>query len=127
MVSTNFGKAIPVLASLDMERTLLFYKSVLGFKTAQIGDSYGIAARGETELHFWKCSDKNIAENTSCYLRVSDIKAVHSELSTKLSSLGNIVNTEWGMDELYIFDPDGNLIKFGQERADQDQRDSNPE
>ncbi|HBP30057.1 MAG TPA: glyoxalase [Advenella kashmirensis] len=127
MVSTNFGKAIPVLASLDMKRTLSFYKSVLEFKTSQIRDTCDIAARGETELRFWNCSDRNIAENTSCYRRVSDIQAVHNELSAKLSSLGGIVNTAWCMDELYVFDPDGNLIKFGQERADLTQRISNPE
>lgn len=112
-----FGKAIPVLASLNMVRTLAFYESVLGFKTHEFqGNGYGIAVRGDTELHFWACDDKKIAENTSCYLRVPDIEAVHRELSAKLPSLGEVVHTAWGMDELYVLDPDGNLIKFGQER-----------
>ena len=31
MVKAIFGKAIPVLASLDMARTLKFYGDVLGF------------------------------------------------------------------------------------------------
>ncbi|MGY8526025.1 VOC family protein [Paracidovorax citrulli] len=117
MTRANFGKAIPVLASLDMARTLSFYESVLGFETRNFGDSgYGIAVRDDTELHFWACEDRAIAENTSCYLRVDDIEAVHRELRARLPSLGEIVRTEWGMDELYVIDPDGNLIKFGQER-----------
>lgn len=115
-----FGKAIPVLASLDMARTLDFYRDVLGFRTQHFeGFSYGMAVRGDTELHFWACNDKHIAENTSCYLRVDDIAAVHRELGLKLPSLQAVVRTAWGMDELYVLDPDGNLIKFGQESSAQ--------
>ncbi|MBT2301884.1 VOC family protein [Variovorax paradoxus] len=109
---------IPVLASLDLTRTLDFYKSVLGFQTRHFADfSYGMAVRGDTELHFWACDDKHIAENTSCYIRVADIAAVHRELSPKLPSLQDVVRTAWGMDELYVIDPDGNLIKFAQESS----------
>jgi catechol 2,3-dioxygenase-like lactoylglutathione lyase family enzyme len=118
MVDATFGKAIPVLASLDMARTLSFYESVLGFATRSFGDSYGIAARGDTEIHFWACDDRHIAENTSCYIRVADVQAVHGEIKDKLPSLRDVVHTEWGMDELYVLDPDGNLLKFGQERLE---------
>lgn len=118
MSQANFGKAIPVLASLDLTRTLDFYRSTLGFKTHHFEEAfYGIAVRGDTELHFWHCDDRKIAENTSCYLRVPDIQAVYCELREKLPALGEVVHTAWGMDELYVMDPDGNLIKFGQERA----------
>jgi len=116
--SASFGKSIPVLASLDMARTLSFYRNVLGFTVSHFENAgYGIAVRGDTEIHFWACADRNIAENTSCYLRVPDIRAVHRELSATLPDLGDIVHTDWGMDELYVIDPDGNLIKFGQERG----------
>ena len=116
MTLPSFGQAIPVLASLDMKRTLDFYENVLGFRTQHFeGFSYGIAVRGDTEIHFWACDEKHIAENTSCYLRVDDIAAVHRELSPKLPSLQAVARTAWGMDELYVIDPDGNLIKFGQE------------
>lgn len=119
MTPASFGKSIPVLASLDMARTLAFYESILGFKVFEFqGHGYGIAVRGDTEIHFWRCDDRKIAENTSCYLRVPDIVAVHAELKPRLPQLGDIVHTDWGMDELYVLDPDGNLIKFGQERAD---------
>lgn len=120
MNQSTFGKAIPILASLDMTRTLDFYRNVLGFRTEHFeGFSYGIAVRGDTELHFWACNDKHIAENTSCYIRVEDIGAVHRELSPRLPSLQAVVRTAWGMDELYVVDPDGNLIKFGQESSAQ--------
>ncbi len=120
MNEATFGKAIPILAALDMRRTLDFYRDVLGFRTENFeGFSYGMAVRGDTELHFWACNDKHIAENTACYIRVQDIAAVHRELSPKLPSLQAVVRTAWGMDELYVIDPDGNLIKFGQETSAQ--------
>ena len=30
-----------------------------------------------------------------------------------------VVRTAWGMDELCVIDPDGNLLKFGQESSEQ--------
>lgn len=111
----SFGKAIPVLASLDIARTLKFFDEVLGFKTRHLEDfSYGMAARGQVEIHFWLCDDKHIAENTSCYVRVDDIASLHAEIKPKLPGLGDVTRTGWGMAELYVMDPDGNLIKFGQ-------------
>jgi catechol 2,3-dioxygenase-like lactoylglutathione lyase family enzyme len=110
-----FGKAIPVLASLDIPRTLQFFNEVLGFKTQHIeNSSYGMAARGDVEIHFWLCNEKHIAENTSCYVRVDDVYALHAELRSKLPALERVAEREWGMAELYVIDPDGNLIKFGQ-------------
>lgn len=44
---------------------------------------------------------------------------VHRELGPKLPSLQAVVRTAWCMDELYVIDSDGNLIKFGQESSAQ--------
>lgn len=110
-----FGKAIPVLASLDIARTLQFFNEILGFKTQHIENaSYGMAARGDVEIHFWLCNEKHIAENTSCYVRVDDVYALHAELKSRWPALEHVAEREWGMAELYVIDPDGNLIKFGQ-------------
>jgi hypothetical protein len=110
-----FGKAIPVLVSLDIARTLQFFNEVPGFKTQHIEDfSYGMAARGAVEIHFWLCNEKHIAENASCYVRVDDIHSLHAELKPKLPALASVTETAWGMAEFYVIDPDGNLIKFGQ-------------
>ncbi|QEI04406.1 VOC family protein [Pigmentiphaga aceris] len=118
MQNTRFGQAISVLTSLDMARTLAYYNQVLGFKTTHFKDhAYGIAVRADVELHFWACSDKHIAENTSCYIHVHDIQAVHRDLSLRFPNLSPIVHAPWGMDEFHLIDPDGNLIKFGQDSA----------
>jgi hypothetical protein len=112
-------KAIPILASTDIGRTLDFYRS-LGFKAHQVDEfSYGMAAWGEIELHFWKCDDKRIAESTSCYIRVEDIREVHANLKAALPEIRDVVHTGWGTLELYVLDLDGNLLKFGQSLEDE--------
>lgn len=115
-----FGKAIPILASLDIARTLQFFDEVLGFQTRHFEDfSYGMAVRDDVEIHFGLCGDKHIAENTSCYVRVDDIGMLHAELKPKLPTLRDVARTAWGMAELYVIDPDVNLIKFGQSIDDE--------
>ena len=108
-----FDRAMPVLASLDIGASLDFFRK-LGFETQDFGDSnYGIANREHIEIHFWLCADRHIAENTSCYVRVNDIHALRSDLAGRID-VGEVVETPWGMDELYVQDPSGNLMKFGQ-------------
>ena len=108
-----FDRAIPVLASLEILTSLDFFHN-LGFETHNLGDhNYGIAIREHIKIHFWLCTDRHIAENTSCYIRVNDFHALYADL-TKRFDVGEIVETPWGMDELYVFDPSGNLVKFGQ-------------
>ena len=107
-----FDRAIPMLASLDIAASLDYFNK-LGFETHNFGDSYGIAVREHIEIHFWLCTDKNVAENTSCYVRVNDIHALRADLARR-TDVGEVVETSWGMDELYVWDPSGSLMKFGQ-------------
>ena len=111
--TSMFDRAIPVLASLEITTSLDFYHK-LGFDTYNFGDNnYGIAIREHIEVHFWLCTDKHIAENTPCYARVNNIHALHADFAKRFD-VGEVVETPWGMDELYVFDPSSNLVKFGQ-------------
>ena len=108
-----FDRAIPVLASLDIATSLDFFRN-LGFETYNFGDhNYGIAIREHIEIHFWLCTDKHVAENTSCYVRVNDIHSLCADFAKRVD-VGGVVETPWGMDELYVYDPSGSLVKFGQ-------------
>ena len=111
--TSMFDHAVPVLASLDIATSLDFFHK-LGFETHDFGDhNYGIAIREHIELHFWLCTDKHVAENTSCYVRVHDIRALRADFAKRIDVAG-VVETSWGMDELYVWDPSGSLVKFGQ-------------
>ena len=111
--TSMFDRAMPVLASLDISTSLDFFHR-LGFETHDFGDNdYGIAIREHIEIHFWLCTDRHVAENTSCYVRVNDIHALRADFAERID-VGAVVETPWGMDELHVRDPSGCLVKFGQ-------------
>jgi catechol 2,3-dioxygenase-like lactoylglutathione lyase family enzyme len=105
---------VPVLASLNLDESAKFYTERLGFKTQLQVDDYLIVSREGAEIHFWHCDDRHIAENTSCYIRVESTQALYTEFSSNGLSLDPPLRREWGMQELYLIDPHGNLLKFGE-------------
>ena len=114
---TLFISTTPILASLDIKRTLEFYCSKLGFsKVYEEADAYGIVCRGSIHLHFWACSEKHIAENTACRVRVSGIKYLYDQCSelNVVHPNAPIEDKPWGTTEFAIVDPDGNLITFAE-------------
>ena len=111
-------KGIPVLASLNIKKTVEFYKKKLGFnKIGYIDKHYAVIARDSFVVHFWKCNNKIHPENTSCYIDVKDIDILYQELKKEnvIHPNGKLENKPYGMREFAILDLDGNLIKFGQE------------
>jgi catechol 2,3-dioxygenase-like lactoylglutathione lyase family enzyme len=110
----HITSTVPVLASLDIGQTLDFYTRHLGFTAIAKHPDYLIVQRDGAEIHFWLCADQHIAENTSCYVRVADTDALFAEFSSTGLNLAAPAVLAWGMKELYVIDPHGNLLKFGQ-------------
>jgi uncharacterized glyoxalase superfamily protein PhnB len=111
-------RAVPVLASLNITKTVAFYKDRLGFdKQGYTDENYAIVGRDAIELHFWKCDDKIHPENTSCYIHVEHIDALYKELQKTdvIHPNGSLEDKPWGMREFAVLDADGNMIKFGKE------------
>jgi catechol 2,3-dioxygenase-like lactoylglutathione lyase family enzyme len=109
--------AAPVLASLDIERTVSFFCAKLGFERLYLDPGvWGIVARDSVQVHFWACSDRQIAENTSCRIYVRGIE----ELFGQIDPLGIVhpnaplERKPWGSHEFGVLDPDGNLITFAE-------------
>ncbi|HDZ54887.1 MAG TPA: VOC family protein [Pseudomonas xinjiangensis] len=113
-MSASIHSTVPVLASLAIADTLAFYTNRLGFKICLQQDDYAIVSRDGAEIHFWLCSERHIAENTSCYLRVTDTQALYEEFQAKGLYVEPPAVREWGMKELYVHDAHGNLLKFGE-------------
>jgi catechol 2,3-dioxygenase-like lactoylglutathione lyase family enzyme len=112
-----FISATPVLASLDIERSVDFFCSGLGFEKLHVQQGvYGVIARGGVSIHFWACSEKHIAESTSCRIRVEGVEALYS-VCTALGVVhpnAALESTPWGSKEFGILDPDGNLVTFSE-------------
>jgi catechol 2,3-dioxygenase-like lactoylglutathione lyase family enzyme len=104
---------IPVLASLDLDETAAFYADRLGFQPRLRADDYLIVERDGCEIHFWLCAERHIAENTSCYVR-GDPTALHADFARRGLKLDPPADQPWGMRELYVIDPHGNLLKIGE-------------
>ncbi|MEK0361118.1 bleomycin resistance protein [Pseudomonas sp. CBC3] len=113
-MSALIQATVPVLASLDLDESRAFYASFLGFRMRLQAADYLILERGGSELHFWLCAERHLAENTSCYVRTGDCQALYEEFSQRGLTLEAPVLRPWGMKELYVIDIHGNLLKFGE-------------
>ncbi|WP_311223525.1 MULTISPECIES: VOC family protein [unclassified Acidovorax] len=109
----GIAATVPVLASLNLAQTLQFYTQHLGFTALLEMDQYLILQRDGCELHFWPCDDRHIAENTSCYVR-GDTAALHADFARRGLQVAPPVVQPWGMKEMFVIDPHGNLLKFGE-------------
>jgi catechol 2,3-dioxygenase-like lactoylglutathione lyase family enzyme len=116
-VPGHFLKAIPMLASLDIERSVDFLVDNLGFRKVHAEPGvYGIAERDHCAIHYWACPDKMIAENTGCRIVLTDIDALyrHAAECGIVHPNGHLSARRWGSLEFTIQDPDGNCITFAQ-------------
>jgi len=113
-MSMQIQSTIPVLASLSLDESVAFYTERLGFTVAGRYDDYAIVLRDGAEIHFWLCTDRRIAENTSCYIRVASAQKLYEDLVLRGLTVDEPVVRPWGMKEVYVIDPHGNLLKFGE-------------
>lgn len=114
-VETMFLSATPTLASLDIERSVAFFCSKLGFiRVHGQQGQYGIVARGAVDIHFWACSEPHIAANTSCRVRVQGIDGLYAQCQAAgiVHPNGLLDAKPWGSTEFGILDPDLNLVTF---------------
>ena len=121
------GIAIPILPSKDLVETRAFYEA-LGFRAAgwwpkEFG-GYASLVRGDITMHFFAFDDLSPGENyAQCYWRVKDVDALYTEYESAalpdagIPRIDSLENRMWGMREFAIVDPNGNLIRIGQENV----------
>lgn len=112
-------EVLPILPSLSIAETRDFYCDKLGFgDIIHEDDTYLIVRRvfagARMELHFWLQDDRSLCERTAVYLRGGGIDVLHGEfLERGVETLSPLTVRAWGMEEFYVHDPHGNLLKFG--------------
>ena len=112
---TTFVSATPTLASLDIQRSVEFFCSILGFSSVHMQQGqYGIVSRGPVAIHFWACNEPHNAANTSCRVRVRGIAALYAQcqLAGIVHPHAALDEKPWGSREFGILDPDSNLVTF---------------
>lgn len=109
--------ATPILASLDIARSVDFCCTKLGFVSIHSEPGvYGIVNRDGVQIHFWPCADRTIAEATSCRVRVRGIDPLYAQVEPLgiVHPHAPLAAKPWGTREFGVLDPDGNLITFAQ-------------
>lgn len=116
---TRLTRAVPVLASLDIEATQRFYAEKMGFTAVARYPDYGIVERDGVQIHFWLTDDADVPKATSCRIDVEGVDQLYGEMSASgvVHPNGPLTALPWGLREFAVLDGDGNMIKFGQ-RAD---------
>lgn len=114
--SARLLNAIPVLPAQDIRETVSFFQQNLGFRARHQEDGYGIIVRDAVEVHFWQCSDRNIAENSSCRLSVEAIDELYNEVIGRgiVHPKAHLETKSWGLREFAVVDVNGNLIWFAE-------------
>jgi catechol 2,3-dioxygenase-like lactoylglutathione lyase family enzyme len=115
---------IPTLPARDLDETIAFC-GVLGFKAVfrhPDPEGYAIVRRDALEIHFFRWPALDPALNyAGCYMRVSDVDALYEAFSAArlpargIPSLGGIEKKFFNMREFRLVDPNGNLLRVGEE------------
>ena len=119
-----FKIAIPVLHVTSSTAAEDFYCSRLGFRQdfayrpfGGVDPCYMGLVRDSVEIHVSSFSGDG-GPDGCVFVVVKDVDALHQELLEKGIAIA-LPPTEqnWGNREMYIADPDGNSIRFVQERG----------
>jgi catechol 2,3-dioxygenase-like lactoylglutathione lyase family enzyme len=120
----QLGVAIPTLPARDLEETIGFYDP-LGFKLVFRNpdpDEYVIVRRAGLELHFFLWPQLDPASTyAGCYIRVADVDSLYQDFASArlpargIPSLGGIEKKFYSMREFRLVDPNGNLLRVGEE------------
>lgn len=111
----------PTMPSRDFTATKAFYAR-LGFTIGSEYDAEGylILERNAAELHFFRHPDHTPeTSDHGAYVRVDDTKVLSAEFASLglpaagIPRFAPAEDKRWGMCELAIVDPDGNLLRFG--------------
>jgi catechol 2,3-dioxygenase-like lactoylglutathione lyase family enzyme len=115
---------IPTFPARNLDETIEFY-SPFGFKVVYRHpdpEGYVILRFGTFEIHFFLWPGLKPEDNyAGCYMRVSDVDAVYRAFSSArlpargIPCMGGIEKKFYRMREFRLLDPNGNLLRIGEE------------
>jgi len=117
---TTVKNISPMLATDDMDATLRFYDTVLGFKPIMQSPSYSIVERDGRLIHIQKAASEEVMHcvrnHTEIYIEVSNIHSIWDHVKTFKHQyrIRDLFDREYGMTEFHIADPHGCLIFVGE-------------
>ena len=115
--------AVPILFVRDVPASAAFFRDKLGFGIDFLhGDPpfYGSVSRGRACLHLRCVHEPNFAELAArevsliiATIEVSDVRTLFEEFRLQGVEFAQLpTRQDWGGTDLYVRDPDGNVISF---------------
>ena len=110
----------PMLATANMEETVLFYQSVLGFEPTMKSPEYSTVERDGQTIHFQKAASEDVMKcvrgHTEIYIEVSGIQVLWEHVKTFKDRyrIRDLFDRDYGMTEFHIGDPNGCLVFVGE-------------
>jgi predicted enzyme related to lactoylglutathione lyase len=109
-----------MLAVANMEETIAFYNSVLGFIATRNSPEYSIVERDGQTIHFMKAASAEVIKcvrgHTEIYIEVSGIRSMWEHVKTFKDRyrIRDLFEREYGMTEFHIEDPNECLVFVGE-------------
>jgi catechol 2,3-dioxygenase-like lactoylglutathione lyase family enzyme len=97
-----------LLRPVDMERSIAFYRDVLGLAIAREFPGGTVFFLGGGFLELSGSADSPVGDAVALWLQVRDIGAAHRELAAHV--VREPRQEPWGLHEMWITDPDGTRI-----------------
>ena len=108
-----FHKISPILPTINIQTTGLFYKEKLDFDISYFGN-YLVVSKETIELFFYE--DKDIFFPLSCFIFVSNVEDMYSKFSSMglISLDGKLKIKPGNLKEFEILDNNGHRLRFGE-------------
>ena len=116
----SYTNATPVLRVSDYQRAKAFYRDVLGFEVQQEAGEpvtgFGILRAGAAQLFLiaWNGPEAEY-DSWRVYLYPQDFAATVAAIRATGTPVKGPTVTEYGMREVEVTAPDGNVVCFGQD------------
>ncbi len=106
-------KLSPILPSINIGATEMFYKSKLNFKASRQGEGL-VVFDNDIEIHFYKTADKYLCEHTAVFIFVNNIQDMYTRLSAQDVILpeGQLKYNHWGSKEFIVIDNNGIRLRY---------------
>jgi uncharacterized glyoxalase superfamily protein PhnB len=117
----KFQPIIPIIWTNEIDETIHFYCTILGFTCGERNDDWNWASlnKGDCEIMIANPSEMQSFDKSvftgSFYIKVEDVDALWHSLKDKVNVCYEIETFEWGMREFAIFDTNGYTLQFGQD------------
>jgi catechol 2,3-dioxygenase-like lactoylglutathione lyase family enzyme len=123
-MTIRFQRTVPIFRIFSLEKAREFYLDFLGFKVdwearfAPDAPVYMQVSRQELALHLSEHFG-DATPGSTAYVYMTGVEALHRELNAKTyrHMRPGLQRQDWGMTEVWVTDPFGNHIRFGEPTA----------